>query len=208
VTHVAFLRAVNVGGKGVVSMADVVRVFERAGCSGVTSYGHAGNLMWTQGAGTGPVEKAHPLLTALLGQPASIMARTTREMAAIVDADPFGALVKDKTIKLYVLFLAARPKRVPPLPLRMDKDALELIAVTGREAYVVSRRLPGRQMYGFPNQFVEKTLGVAATSRNWSTVTKVAAMLSRSPSEPVERRAGVRPRRPRGAPRGQRRGKQ
>jgi hypothetical protein len=28
-------------------------------------------------------------------------------------------------------------------------------------------------MYGFPNAFVEAHLGIAATSRNWSTVTKL-----------------------------------
>jgi uncharacterized protein (DUF1697 family) len=28
--------------------------------------------------------------------------------------------------------------------------------------------------FGFPNNFIEERLGVSATTRNWSTVTKIA----------------------------------
>jgi len=35
-------------------------------------------------------------------------------------------------------------------------------------------------MYGFPNQFVEQTLGVPATSRNWNTVVKIGRVLEGS----------------------------
>jgi hypothetical protein len=59
-----------------------------------------------------------------------------------------------------------------------EKEALDLIAVDGGEAYVVSRPRLSR-MYGFPNAFVEKHLGVAATSRNWNTVTKLVAFAQR-----------------------------
>jgi uncharacterized protein (DUF1697 family) len=32
-------------------------------------------------------------------------------------------------------------------------------------------------LYGFPNAFVERIAGVPATSRNWSTVTKIASLM-------------------------------
>src|SRR5688572_19818644 len=170
-TRVAFLRAVNVAGHARVAMVDVVRAFEKAGCCGARSYGHAGNLLWAQSGGAAPVEKVRALLGRLLGEPPGIMMRTKREISAIVDADPFGALVDDKSVKLYVVFLERKPKQMPALPLRHATEQLELIAVRGREAYVVSRRKPNG-FYGFPNQLVERVLGVTATSRNWSTVVK------------------------------------
>jgi len=40
---------------------------------------------------------------------------------------------------------------------------------------IVSRRKPNG-MYGFPNSWVEKELGVVATARNWSTVAKLAEL--------------------------------
>jgi uncharacterized protein (DUF1697 family) len=195
-------------------MADVVKAFETAGCRGVRSVGHAGNLVWEQGARSAPIRKAGQLLARLLGAPPEIIVRTARDIAEIVAADPFAAVRGDATVKCYVVFLARTPKQAPlppkqaPLPLRLEKEALKVIARRDREVYVVSRRIPGRQMYGFPNPFVEKALGVAATSRNWSTVTKVAALLAVPPSQPVERRARVWPRRSRPAPGEQHRRKQ
>ena len=38
----------------------------------------------------------------------------------------------------------------------------------------MSRRVKGR--YGFPNNLIEKELGVAATTRNWNTVRKILAL--------------------------------
>jgi uncharacterized protein (DUF1697 family) len=176
-TSVAFLRAVNVAGHARVSMSDVVRTFEHAGCRDARSYGHAGNLLWTQSRGAAPVEKMRALLGQLLGEAPGIMVRTGRQIRSIVGTDPFGALVDDKSVKLYVVFLERRPKQVPALPLRHAPEQLDLIAIRGREAYVVSRRKPNG-FYGFPNQLVERVLGVPATSRNWSTVVKVARLLS------------------------------
>jgi hypothetical protein len=37
-------------------------------------------------------------------------------------------------------------------------------------------------MYGFPNAFVERALDVVATSRNWSSVTRLLAFASREVS--------------------------
>jgi uncharacterized protein (DUF1697 family) len=178
VRYVAFLRAVNVAGHARVAMADVCEVFAKAGCRDAKSVGHAGNLLWTRAAGKAPEEKLRRVLGRMLGESPELMIRTSREMRRIVESNPFGALTSDKAIKLYVVFLARKPKQVPPLPVRLEKDALALVAVTGREAYVVSRRKPGTVMYGFPNQFVEKTLGVPATSRNWNTVVKIAKLVT------------------------------
>jgi uncharacterized protein (DUF1697 family) len=158
-------------------MADLCKVFEKAGCRDAKSVGHAGNLLWTQPAGKVPREKLRALLGRRLGESPELMVRSARDMRRIIAAEPFGPLTSDKAIKLYVVFLSRKPKQVPPLPQRLEKEALELVAVIGREAYVVSRKKPGTVMYGFPNQFVEKALGVPATSRNWNTVVKIAKLV-------------------------------
>lgn len=43
------------------------------------------------------------------------------------------------------------------------------------EVFIVSRRKKSG-FYGFPNNFIEQELGVTATSRNWSTITKIVAL--------------------------------
>ena len=82
-------------------------------------------------------------------------------------------------VKRYIVFLAAPPLRRPRLPVLQPKERLELVHVSKRECWVVSRRKPNG-WYGFPVEFVERAVGVPATARNWSTVTKLAEFLERS----------------------------
>jgi len=44
------------------------------------------------------------------------------------------------------------------------------------DVFTVSRRKKDG-FYGFPNNFIEQELGVVATSRNWSTVTRIAELV-------------------------------
>lgn len=85
------------------------------------------------------------------------------------------ASVKMTDAKLYVVFLSRKPRVTPSLPIALPKEALEIVAIDGREVFVVSQRKTNG-MYGFPNNFVEKELDVSATTRNWSTVTKIVAL--------------------------------
>ncbi len=74
--------------------------------------------------------------------------------------------------------LAARPRTLPPLPLsRPNEDAwrVRILEVAGRYAVSVWRRLGQRLLY--PNEVVEKTLGVSATTRNWNTLCAICAIL-------------------------------
>jgi hypothetical protein len=46
--------------------------------------------------------------------------------------------------------------------------------MSNREVFILSR--PRQNGFlGFPINFIEQELGVSATSRNWSTVTKIIA---------------------------------
>ena len=72
---------------------------------------------------------------------------------------------------------------LPRLPLRQPTEALDLVHVSKRDCWVVSRRKPSG-MYGFPSLFVEAALGVTSTARSWSTVVKLAALLASGGGRP------------------------
>jgi uncharacterized protein (DUF1697 family) len=175
--YVAFLRAINVRGHTQIAMPDLCGAFSEAGCRNVSSYIQSGNVLFETAVRDSDAlfAKINARVRALSGAEPSIVFRTIRELDDAARAAPFGALADDKTIKLYVVFLAERLKRKPALPIVDEKERLELLGVHRAHAYVVSRRKPNTLMYGFPNTFVEKALGVAATSRNWSTVSKILA---------------------------------
>jgi uncharacterized protein (DUF1697 family) len=177
-TQIALLRAVNVGGKGVVRMTDVRAAFEASGCRSVRTFLASGNVVFEAPAPRGARAAAmktrvREALCALLGNEPGLCYRTLPQLEAVIAANPFGPLTSDATVKLYVVFMDRRPPHVPPLPLSFPKEAIDIIGVRATEAFVVSRRKPAGMMYGFPNACVE-SLGVVATSRNWNTVTRLA----------------------------------
>ena len=55
-------------------------------------------------------------------------------------------------------------------------EAVDVIAATDGDVFIVSHR-KDNGFYGFPNGIVEKEFGVPATSRNWSTITKIVRLL-------------------------------
>jgi uncharacterized protein (DUF1697 family) len=176
--HVAFLRAINVGGHAIVKMEELKRAFVAAGCKNVATVIQSGNVVFEA-----PDVKLETLarrigakLESLVGHEPGLVMRSARELDAAVRGAPFLDLDGRHDVKLYVVFLAEKPKKKRSFPIASTKEALSLVASTGREVYVVSRRKQNG-FYGFPNGVVESELGVSATSRSWSTVSRIADLM-------------------------------
>lgn len=176
--YVGFLRAVNVGGHAIVRMNDLASALSAVGCEGVKTYGHAGNVIFTcsQKQASSVFRDIKRAIGGLLGGEPTIVIRTIEELDRLVKAKPFKA-VRDRDAKLYVTFLSMAPEKKPSLPLVSSKEALRTVAMKNLDVFIVSRQKKNG-FYGFPNNFIEKELGVSATTRNWSTVTKIVDLAS------------------------------
>ena len=176
--YAAFLRAINVGGHATVKMTDVRDAFVAAGCKDVRTVIQSGNIIFDAPA-SGRAALARRIcqrLEALVGKDPGVCIRTARELALLVEADPFRKFAGDRDVKLYVAFLGGKPERSPRLPFRNDKEALEVFAATGHDVIIVSRT--GKNgLYGSPYGIVEKAFGVAATIRNFNTVSRIAQLV-------------------------------
>ena len=172
--YLAFLRAINVAGHACVRMSDLKAAFVAAGCQEVRTYIQSGNVLFDlpEPNPTEVFDRVRGQLTHLLGAEPGVLFRTVRQVERIVTGTPFKDFEAEPDVKLYVTFLSERPHGKPALPLQSSKEALEVVAIKNLEAFIVSRRKPNGS-YGFPNHFIEQELGVSATSRNWSTVTKI-----------------------------------
>lgn len=169
--YVAFLRAVNVGGR-TVKMGELVKRVSTLGFTNVTTFIASGNVLF-DAPKADPDRHARRLekdLEAWLGYPVPVMARTLPDLEALVAANPFKGEARERDAKLYVSFLWAPPKVVPKLPLLLPREGLKLFRIEGREAYGVSSRLAAGK-FGVPN--FEKLLGVPVTTRNWNTVRRI-----------------------------------
>lgn len=177
--YVALLRAVNVGGRGIVKKEALREAFARAGGAHVRTFIASGNVLFEAAPDRvdAIVARARRRLKTVLGTEPVVMVRSASEIAALLRRGPFAGVDAPKALKRYILFLADVPALRPRLPLTQPKEELDLVHVMARDCWVVSRRKPSG-MYGFPSLFVEAALGVPSTARSWSTVTKLAALLA------------------------------
>lgn len=176
-TYVALLRGVNLGARNKVSMADLRTPFESLGAEDVQTYVQSGNVVFKSRVRSaarlaGDIER---LIDRELGLEISVMVRTRRQLAEIVAGNPFEASEADGT-KLHVTFLAKAPKRSRALALEPESFEPDAFQVHGREVYVHTPQGYGKSKLS--NAYFEKQFGVAGTTRNWNTVTKLAELAS------------------------------
>jgi uncharacterized protein (DUF1697 family) len=105
-TYVAFLRAVNVGGTGIVSMAAIKQALDQLGLVDVRTYLNSGNVIFS-----GPASDEAKMATRIekaieqrAGLAANVLVLTRAALKKVVEAIPVG-WVDDKQMRCYVLLL-------------------------------------------------------------------------------------------------------
>jgi uncharacterized protein (DUF1697 family) len=163
---VALIRGINVGSAKRVKMADLRAALESAGYEDVRTHLQSGNVVLRTGDSAAKVEKA---VAAATGLNVDVIVRTGAHIRKVVAENPFPQVVDGKT--LHVAFLAGKPEAIDLDPARFAPEAW---AVKGHEVYIW---LPdGMRDSKLMKALSEKRYGVAATLRNWNTVTALADM--------------------------------
>jgi uncharacterized protein (DUF1697 family) len=173
--QIALLRGINVGGHRKVPMARLRELMAELGYEDVRTYVQSGNVVFT-GPDASPEKAARRIEKALgetFGFDVAVIVRSRDELAAVVAADPFGA-VADDPARYIVIFLAeeADPERLADV----DPAAFapEAFALGDREVYLW---LPGGMQASRLIKVVsEKRLRAVATARNWRTVERLLAL--------------------------------
>ncbi len=171
-TYVALMRGINLGSRKKIKMSDLKALFEALGHSDVTTYVQSGNVVFSSPPKTAsalppPIEER---IAADLGHDVAVLIRTPRELAAVVEANPF-LPQGGETSALYVTFLVDRPDASRLRKIDPPKSGSDQFRAIGREIHLHCPGGYGRTKLN--NAFWEKKLGLAATTRNWKTVTKL-----------------------------------
>lgn len=170
---VALLRAVNLGARNKVPMAQLRTLLEDAGYGNVQTYIASGNVLLDGPAGRKALgSDLERLVLDAFGVTTAAIVRKPRELAAAVEAHPF-----DHPSETHVAFLAARPAKAAAD--RLEKAAgAERVVLAGTELYL---QLP-RGVHGsrLSNARIESLLGVPATLRNWRTVVALAELAAQA----------------------------
>jgi uncharacterized protein (DUF1697 family) len=177
--QVALLRAVNVGGRSGLRMADLRAVAEGLGFADVRTLLQSGNLVFAaKGRTAAALESAlKAALKQHLGIETDFLVRSAKELEAVIAANPFPDEARSAPGKLLVMFLQHRPGARDVQALRDAHKGPEIISHAGREIYIVYPDGIGRSK--LTGSLIERRLGTRGTGRNWNTVTRLAAMARR-----------------------------
>lgn len=172
IRYVAFLRSINVAGHNPVKMEDLRQYFEMTGIENIATYIQSGNVLFdTEETDEQKLtDKISKKLEKELGYKVTVIIRSLFDLRKVVKNMPYDTIKTEEKSKLYVTFLADVPAFDVRGSLGVYSNDAEYARVVNREVYIVS---PNYGKTCFSNTFIEKKLGMPATTRNWATVNKI-----------------------------------
>jgi uncharacterized protein (DUF1697 family) len=178
-TYIALFRGVNVLGRNLLSMKALKILVEKNGCVDVQTYIQSGNVIFRNALSDAPrianqlthsVSRGH-------GFEPRVLVLTLDEIEHAAAGNPFPEAAEDPK-SLHLFFLAEVPSK-PDLKsfesLKTRNERFELKATT---LYLHTPDGFGRSKLAAR---AEKLLGVAATARNWRTVTTLLELAKTLP---------------------------
>jgi uncharacterized protein (DUF1697 family) len=175
--YVALVRGINVGGHGVIPMAELRGLFESLGASEVSTYIQSGNVLFTDREAdrarlTRRLEKG---LAAALDRPVSVFVLTRDELEDAAACNPFDPATRNATQQCQLMFLSAEPDAAHCKALmEMQGDDYRFHVRERVLYYAYDRSRAGRRRR---NIDFERVLGVTGTTRTWKVVDRLIHLL-------------------------------
>jgi uncharacterized protein (DUF1697 family) len=173
--HVLLLRGVNVGGRNKLPMDELRGVVERLGATEVSTYIQSGNVLFSAAK-----TKAKALPAGLreaigerYGYDVPVMLRDAGALGRIVDGNPFSD-APPKSV--HVAFLEPSPTADCVAALDPERSPPDRFAPGDGVLYLCYPN--GMARTKLTNAYLDRTLGVASTLRNWNTVGRLLDLVS------------------------------
>lgn len=169
---VAFLRAINVGGR-VVKMDQLRKIFGTLGVSNVETFIASGNVIFESGRPPASLEGLiERTLRRELGYDVATMVRSLEEVRGVVSQAEEQGISPGEGVTLYIGFLKSAPVASAAKAVAALSNDVDTLTVHRRELYWQCRK--GFAESTLTGGKLEKLLGVPATLRNFTTVQKLA----------------------------------
>lgn len=174
--YAVFYRNLNLGRPNSPTRAQFEQAFLDAGAIEATSFLTNGTLVFALRGRTSAkavLARASKNLHAVCGLQEPGFVRTVPYLAGLVKSAPFKGIDPACVYALCITFLEPGADWPPQAIKPPGRGDVQLVQFTASE--VLSLSLMVGNTPGSPNAYLEKTLGVPATSRNWNTVTRLVA---------------------------------
>ncbi|UCH66240.1 MAG: DUF1697 domain-containing protein [Ignavibacterium sp.] len=177
-TYIAMLRGINVSGQKKIKMTDLKTHLQELNFKDVQTYIQSGNAVFNY-IKSNPKKLESKIAQKILKEysfEVSVIVKTRDELKNVLKSNPF---TKDKDLnRLYVTFLSDEPAKENLKNLEGINHSPEEYILKGKIIYFYSPHGYGKAKMN--NNFFENKLIVAATTRNWKTVNKLAEMANSS----------------------------
>ena len=171
---IAILRGINVGGKRKILMADLRQLFEKLGFSNIATYIQSGNVIFEATNRSTDIEMATEIEKAILeeyGFVVPVIVKSKEEIVRAVEYNPFYQ-DKEADIKaLHLTFLKESPSSENLAKTATYDYSPDKFVIKDKSVFIFCEGKYHKSK--LTNNFFEKKLKVAATTRNWKTVLKL-----------------------------------
>jgi uncharacterized protein (DUF1697 family) len=173
-TSIALVRGINVGGKGLLPMKELVAILESLGCHDVKTYIQSGNAVFQHkcDVAAGLASQVTARIASSRGFAPLVLVLEATALAKVVAANPFPEAAAEPK-SLHAFFLDAKPAQAKLASLANLQSKTERFELRGSVLYLHAPEGIGRSKLA---KNVERQLGVAATGRNWRTVCRLLEM--------------------------------
>ncbi|MBC8086446.1 MAG: DUF1697 domain-containing protein [Phycisphaerae bacterium] len=172
--YIAFLRAVNVGGR-VVKMAQLKATFESVGFANVETFIASGNVIFSARTAAIPVivRKIERALLDNLGYEVAVLIRTDSELAALATRKyaVFSETEVAAAHSLSVGLLHDRPDKSAASALATFNTDVERFGTHDREIYMLMLQPTAQSTFSIKK--LEKALQADTTFRNFNTIERL-----------------------------------
>jgi uncharacterized protein (DUF1697 family) len=176
-SYTALLRAVNVGGKNRLPMAELRHALSAGGLECVSTVLQSGNVLFRSAEPEhAAAARIGDTIEEAFGLRVAVVVRSAAELAAIAVGNPFLETTNElDPATLHVAFLAERPSAAAVATIDPNRSPPDSFVVDGREVYLSYPNGSGRTRLTL--DYLERQLGTRGTARNWRTVQRLAALL-------------------------------
>lgn len=176
-SFISLLRGINVSGQKKMRMIELRSLYEALGLTNVQTYLQSGNVVFDSDIQNTTklaiiIEKQIELS---YGYAVSVFIREAGDLQRLIANNPFLTERNEDAKSLYVTFLQERPSPEALHNLTIPLNETGEFIVGEREIFIFVPDGYGRTKLS--NNFFEKKLKMAATTRNWNTVNAVSQML-------------------------------
>ncbi len=174
--YIAMLRGINVSGQKIIAMAELHKMFVKLGHKDAKTFIQSGNVVFTSaGKDAGKLAKSiEAAIEKAFGFEVPVILRNLESMRASLASNPYGKRKLAENERLYISWLETVPAKEATSKLEALADAKDELKVKGSEVFLLIRDGYGRSVLN--NNFIEKKLGLRATTRNLESSRKLVAL--------------------------------